>query len=81
MMSQNRTKKLIQYLSEMKKREDEYDIDPFVVFRELEKSDSDTSEKIERIYDAIAGERICKECEERKFFDEKGEEYYCPVHG
>lgn len=79
-MKQEPSKKLVQYVVDMQKREEEYGITPSVVFRELGESVSDTSGKIEKVYDAIAGDRICKECEKRKFFDEKNEEFYCPVH-
>lgn len=59
----------------MHDRSEEYDVDYEEVLEQV-----DTSESLGRAIEGIVGKTICNVCEERKMFDEKNAEYYCPIH-
>lgn len=71
---------LVKYVAEMHDREKEYEYSPSVVVSDLEDKETDFSNKIQRAYENIAGERVCVECKNNKLFDQKKNEFYCPIH-
>lgn len=71
----NRTEKLIKYISEMYGRSEEYDVD---ITRPVEEIDSES--EIGQVFNEIAKDKICTVCEKQKMFDERNNEFYCPIH-
>jgi len=81
MKNQNQTESLIKYVAQMRDRFGEYEYDSLEVISDLQSKDTTTSEKMEEIYDGLSGSRICSICNNRKMYDEKNSEFYCPLHG
>ena len=81
MKNQSQTESLIKYVAEMHDRIEEYEYDSLEVISDLQSKDTTTSEKMEEIYDGLSGSRICTICNNRKMYDEKNGEFYCPLHG
>lgn len=79
-MSLDQSEKIIKYVTNMNDRGEEYDYDELTIINELDDMTTKPSNQLKEVYEALASERICKECETRKFFDEANSEYYCPVH-
>lgn len=71
----DQTEKLIKYVADMHERAEEYNVKPTRVHEEIQDND-----ELKEIYEGIAGERICPTCEKYKMYDDKNEEYYCPIH-
>ena len=81
MKNQSQTESLIKYVADMHDRRDEYRYDSLDVLSDLQEKNTDTSNKMEEIYDGLSGSRICTICNNSKMYDEKNGEFYCPLHG
>jgi hypothetical protein len=79
-MKKNQTESLIKYVAEMHDRREEYKYNSLNVISDLQESDTDVSEEMEEIYQGISGSRICSICNNSKLYDDKNEEFYCPLH-
>lgn len=79
-MNEKNTEKLIKYVAEMHDRREEYRYDSLEVISDLQERETITSNHMEKIYDGICGNRICSICNNRKMFDNKNKEFYCPLH-
>lgn len=81
MKSRNQTESLIEYVAKMHDRQEEYRYDSLEVISDMQESSTDISDAMEEIYTGLSGSRICTICNNSKMYDEKREEFYCPLHG
>lgn len=75
MTNLDQTEKLVRYVAEMHDRTEEYNLDRMRIHKEIE-----DQEDLATIYDGIVGSKFCNSCEKAKMYDEKNDEFYCPIH-
>lgn len=63
----------------MVKYSDEYNIPHSEPLKETHNFGNEVDELIYHAYSEIAGESFCFDCEQEKFYNDRDEEYLCPI--